>query len=111
MTDSQTDSVTDMTISREASASKNGMFGYITSYICIGKNECSKLSLESNGEVLSSNAQPARLLGEGCKISKNNTPVCVYCGAHVPGLAVGNKRKLSERKSDNGLSENGIGLI
>ena len=91
------------------------MFGYITRkktrYICIGKNECSKVNLESNGEVLSSNAQPARLLGEGCKISKNNTPVRVYCGPHVPGLAVGNKRKLSERKSDSGLSENGIGLI
>ena len=82
---------------------KNGMFGYITRkktrYICIGKNECSKVNLESNGEVPISNAQQARLLGGGCKISKNNTPVRVYCGARAPGLAVGNRRKILQKQT------------
>ena len=59
---------------------------------------------ESNGLV------PAQRLGEGCKLSNNNTPVHVYSGTRTPGLLVGNRGKFSERKIDSGLSENDIGL-
>ena len=80
---------------------KDGMFGCITrkktSYTCIGKIECSRVKQESNGGVPSSKTQPVQHLGEGCKLSNNNTPVHVYSGTCMPGLPVGNRRKFSER--------------